>query len=106
MASSGERLRKVVLGSSGQCRVGGEGGLPQSHRAIGAEAIGAVCSPSKSSWLPTEEAVGAKLPLSINTFWNFPSGPGGKTASTAGVAGLIPGLELRSHMVCSGAQNK
>ena len=83
-----------------------EGGLPQSHRATGAEAIGAVCIPSENSWLPREEAVGGKLPLSVNTFWNFPSGPVGKTASTAGVAGLIPGGELRSHMVCSAAQNK
>lgn len=72
MASVGERL-KVVLGS-GPVQSWGEGGLP-SPRAIGAEAIGAVCSPLKSSWLPREEAVGAKLPLSINTL-ELPSGPG------------------------------
>lgn len=56
-----------------------EGGLPQSHRAIGAEAIGAVCTASENSWFPREEAVGGKLPLRINTFLNFPSGPVGKT---------------------------
>ena len=57
----------------------GEGGLHQSHRAIGAEATDVVCTPSENSWLPREEAVGGKLPLSVNTFWNFPSGLVGKT---------------------------
>lgn len=70
---------EVVLGSWDQCRVAGEGGLHQSHRAIGAEATGVVCTPSENSWLPREEAVGGKLPLSVNTFWNFPSGLVGKT---------------------------
>ena len=66
--SSGERLRKVVLGSWGQSAGVGMG-LPQSLQSYpGAEAVGAICAAPGNSWLPWEEAVGGKLCLSVDTF--------------------------------------
>ena len=59
---------KGGAGQLGAVKSQGEGGLPQSHRAVGAESLGAVCVPSGNGWFPTEQAVGGKLSLNINSF--------------------------------------
>ena len=79
MASSGESPRKVVLGGWGQYRAGGRLGFLNPTELLGAESLGSVCAPSGNRWFPGEEAVGGKLSLNINSYWNFPGGPVAKT---------------------------
>ena len=105
MASSGESLRKV-LGGWGRYRAGGRLGFLNPTELLGAESLGEVCAPSGNRWFPGEEAVGGKVCLNINSYWNFPGGPVGKTASIAGDACLSLVGELRSRMLCSVVQNK